>query len=216
MSGTVESRARTGETVGASRGEEILAQIRAHKLRWVELFYTDILGSYNHIHLPVDAVEPEAFVSGIPKLDGSSVRGFKEIYESDMVLLPDPATFATVPWGSNGSGTARFICDILEGGTREPYSRDPRGIARRTVEVLESAGYDRSFWGPEVEFFVFDQVKLLPSADAVRDAWGGAGYAISSAESPWAEPDGHTSIRFKDGYHRTAPGDQLHDLRSEM
>ncbi len=199
-----------------SRGEEILTDLRARKIRWIELFYTDILGQYNHIHIPLDAFEPETFVSGVPKLDGSSIKGFREIYESDMVLLPDPTTFATMPWGSQGADTARFICDILEGGTRAPYERDPRGIARKTVEVLTSAGYDRSYWGPEVEFFVFDAVNLIPSADGVRDAWAGSGYLIRSSESPWQTENGHASIRFKEGYHKGSPYDQLQEIRGEV
>jgi glutamine synthetase len=198
-----------------SRGAQILEAIRGQKLRWVEIFYTDLLGGYNHLHLPLDALEPEAFVQGIPKLDGSSLRGFREIYESDMILLPDASTFGVVPWGAEQGGTARFIADILVGGSREPYAHDPRGVARRTVETLAAAGYDRSYWGPEIEFFVFDQVRLVPSANAVRDAWGGAGYLIDSAEAPWASNDGHGAIRFKEGYHRAAPFDALEGLRSE-
>ncbi len=205
----------TGATAEA-RGTEALDQIRAAGLRWVELFYTDLLGGYNHIHLPAETIEPEMFISGIPKLDGSSVRGFREIYESDMILLPDPTTMGIVPWGAEHGGTARFICDVLVGASRDPYSHDPRGIARRATEVLASAGYDRSYWGPEIEFFVFDSVKLIPSADSVRDAWGGAGYLIESREAPWQANDGHGAIRFKEGYHRAGPADHLEGMRSEM
>jgi glutamine synthetase len=200
---------------GAS-GEEILEQLKAQHLRWVELFYTDVLGGFNHVHLPLEALEPESFTEGVPKLDGSSVRGFRSIHESDMILLPDPATFATIPWQAEHGGTGRFIADILMGGSRERYGHDPRGIARRTVEKLAEAGYDRSYWGPEIEFFVFDNVRLLPSADSVRDAWGGAGYAIDSPEAPWQPGDGHAAIRFKEGYHRSSPHDALEGLRSEV
>ena len=199
-----------------ARGAEALARIRAEGLRWVELFYTDLVGGFNHVHVPSSTLDVDSFVGGVPKLDGSSVRGFREIYESDMILLPDPATFAAVPWGAEHGGTARFICDILTGASKEPYGHDPRGIARRTVEVLERAGYDRSYWGPEVEFFVFDSVKLVPSADSVRDAWGGSGYLIESSEAPWNQADGHGSIRFKEGYHRSAPSDVLEGMRSEI
>ncbi|MCI4354825.1 MAG: glutamine synthetase beta-grasp domain-containing protein, partial [Thermoplasmata archaeon] len=197
--GTIEER--------HAKGTEALQRIRSENLRWVELFYTDLLGGYNHIHLPAKTLDSEAFVSGIPKLDGSSVRGFREIFESDMLLVPDASTFGVIPWGQEHGGSARFICDILVGASKEPYGHDPRGIARRTEEVLAHAGYDRSYWGPEIEFFVFDSVKLLPSANAVRDAWGGSGYAIESSESPWQSNDGHGSIRFKEGYHRAAPYD---------
>jgi glutamine synthetase len=197
-------------------GTEALKRIQAEKVRWVELFYTDLLGGYNHIHVPANTIDLESFGSGLPKLDGSSVKGFREIFESDMILLPDPSTFGIVPWQAEHGGTARFICDVLVGASKEAYGHDPRGIARRTSDVLADAGFDRSYWGPEIEFFVFDSVKLLPSADAVRDAWGGSGYAIESAEAPWATNDGHGSIRFKEGYHRSAPADVLEGMRSEM
>ncbi|HEY6238701.1 MAG TPA: type I glutamate--ammonia ligase [Thermoplasmata archaeon] len=208
------SRATVGEL--EARGTEALDRIRAEKLRWVELFYTDLIGGFNHIHLPADTLDADSFVSGVPKLDGSSVRGFREIFESDMILVPDASTFAVVPWQSAHGGTARFICDILVGASKDPYAHDPRGIARRTSEVLADAGYDRSYWGPEIEFFVFDSVKLLPSADSVRDAWGGSGYLIESSEAPWQTNDGHGSIRFKEGYHRAGPHDALEGLRSEV
>ncbi|HYK93123.1 MAG TPA: type I glutamate--ammonia ligase [Thermoplasmata archaeon] len=205
-----------GQITGQLTAENALAEIRARNLRWVELFYTDLLGGFNHVHIPAHTLDADSFVSGVPKLDGSSVRGFREIHESDMILLPDPATFGVVPWQAQHGGTARFIADILVGASKEPYDHDPRGIARRTSEVLAHAGYDQSYWGPEVEFFVFDSVKLIPSAHSVRDAWGGAGYLLNSGEAPWSIEDGHGSIRFKEGYHKAAPHDALEGLRSEV
>jgi glutamine synthetase len=220
MALAVERAAEMGEETraagAAGAAEAALREIQERKLRWVELFYTDLLGGFNHIHLPAHTLDADAFVGGVPKLDGSSVRGFREIYESDMILKPDPATFGVIPWGAPQGGTARFICDVLVGASKEPYGHDPRGIARRTVQHLADAGYDRSYWGPEIEFFVFDRVQLLPSADAVRDAWGGAGYLLDSAEAPWQTSDGHGSIRFKEGYHRAAPYDALEGMRSEV
>jgi glutamine synthetase len=216
VEGTVGASTTSGGVDRAETGARLLEEIRTQKIRWIELFYTDLLGGYNHVHVPVDAVEPESFRQGIPKLDGSSVRGFREIHESDMILLPDPATFGTVPWGEAQGGTARFICDVLVGGSREPYGHDPRGLARRTAEHLASAGFDQSYWGPEIEFFLFDNIRLLPSANGVRDAWGGAGYLIESSEAPWGTEDGHGAIRFKEGYHRAAPYDALEGMRSEM
>ncbi len=203
-------------TVARPSATAVLEEIRARNLRWVELFYTDLLGGFNHIHIPADTLEPESFVSGLPKLDGSSVRGFREIHESDMILLPDPSTFGVIPWGAPHGGTARFIADILVGASKEPYAHDPRGIARRTGQVLAEAGYDMSYWGPEIEFFVFDNVRLIPSAHGVRDAWGGAGYLLESRESPWAVGDGHGAIRFKEGYHKAAPHDALEGMRTEV
>jgi glutamine synthetase len=182
----------------------------------VELFYTDLFGGLNHVHVPSHTIDEDAFETGVPKLDGSSVRGFREIFESDMILRPDPSTFGVMPWSEEVGGTARFICDILMGVTREPYAHDPRGIAARAVQTLADRGYDRSYWGPEIEFFMFDAVHLHPSADAVRNAWGGAGYSIESSEAPWQTPDGHGMIRFKEGYHRAAPLDELEAIRGEV
>jgi glutamine synthetase len=212
----VAETAGTGER--GMTAEQALKAIKDQNLRWIELFYTDLFGGFNHIHMPSHTLDLEAFESGIPKLDGSSVKGFREIYESDMILKPDPATFGVMSAQSATGGTARFICDILVGATKEPYTHDPRGIARRTAGVLKAAGYDRSYWGPEIEFFMFDQVRLIPSADAVRDAWGGAGYLIESAEAPWnrGADNGLGSIRFKEGYHKAAPYDLLEGIRGEV
>ena len=196
--------------------EATLERLKSSQARWVELFYTDLLGGFNHLHVPSSTLERESFEEGIPKLDGSSVPGFRRIFESDMLLRPDPRSFGSIPWGAPLGGTVRYICDILEGSSGQAYAHDPRGVARRAEAVLAEAGFDRSCWGPEVEFFVFDRVRLLPSADAVRDAWGGSGYALESTEAPWQENDGHGAIRFKEGYHRSAPADALEGLRSEV
>jgi glutamine synthetase len=93
---------RTAGSAGESRrdqGVRVIEEIRSRQLRWVELFYTDLLGGYNHLHMPSHTLEEDSFVGGIPKLDGSSVRGFREIFESDMVLLRDPTPLGFNPWG---------------------------------------------------------------------------------------------------------------------
>jgi glutamine synthetase len=200
----------------AEQGAAILEKLKADKVRWVQLFYTDVFGGYNMISVPLYALEAEMFEGGVPKLDGSSVRGFREIFESDMVLIPDARTLARIPWNPESGGTARFICDIRIGGASAPYEHDPRGVARKTEQVLADAGYDTSYWGPEIEFFVFDSVQLLPSAEAVRDAWSGAGYLLGDSEAPWQAGPIHPTIRFKEGYHRTPPHDSLIGLRDEM
>jgi glutamine synthetase len=197
-------------------GEATLAKLRTEKVRWVQLFYTDVFGGYNQVDVPLDTLDEESFKSGVPKLDGSSVRGFRQIFESDMLLVPDPRTLATIPWNPEAGGTVRFICDVRIGGTYQPYEHDPRAVARKTEAVLADAGYDASYWGPEVEFFLFDSIELFPSAQAVRDPWAGAGYLLNQVEAPWhAGPVGST-IRFKEGYHRTPPQDSTLGLRAEM
>jgi glutamine synthetase len=201
---------------GEADGSAVIERLKKDDVRWVQLFYTDVLGGFNQVDIPRGALEADAFTEGVPKLDGSSVRGFREIFESDMLLVPDASTLATIPWNAEAGRTVRFICDVRLGGSREAYDHDPRGVARRTEKVLADAGFDRSYWGPEIEFFVFDQIQLVPSAAAVRDAWAGAGYLLKSTEGPWGEGNSHAPIRFKEGYHRTPPVDSLVALRAEV
>jgi len=203
-------------TKGGSGPAAIIEKLKADKVRWVQLFYTDVFGGFNLVSVPAFTITEDSFDSGVPKLDGSSVRGFREIFESDMNLVPDPSTLATIPWNPESGGTVRFICDVRVGGTKEPYAHDPRWIARKTEQVLAAAGYDRSYWGPEVEFFVFDSIELIPSPAGVRDAWGGSGYLVNHSESPWHGGPVTGTVRFKEGYHRTPPHDSLMALRDEM
>ncbi|MCL4307864.1 MAG: type I glutamate--ammonia ligase [Candidatus Thermoplasmatota archaeon] len=196
--------------------QKILDELRTEGIRWVELFYTDVLGGFNQVDVPLHTLDAESFASGVPKLDGSSVRGFRQIYDSDMLLVPDARTLARIPWTPEAGGTVRFICDVRIGGTKEGYAHDPRFVARKTEEVLAGAGYDKSYWGPEVEFFVFDSVELVPSMQGVRDAWSGSGYLINHGEAPWQTGALQSPIRFKEGYHRSSPHDTDIALRAEM
>ena len=206
----------TKATKGSWDATAVLERLKADRIRWAELFYTDVFGGFNQVDVPLETLDADSFTSGVPKLDGSSVRGFRDISDSDMLLLPDPRTLATIPWNPEAGGTVRFICDVRVGGTKEPYAHDPRWVARKTEAVLAAAGYDRSYWGPEVEFFVFDSVQLIPSYQGVREAWAGSGYLIQQSESPWHAGEGGPTIRFKEGYHRSAPVDSLLPLRAEM
>ncbi len=206
----------TKETRRQSESARILEQLATDKVRWVQLFYTDVFGGFNQVDVPLHTLDEDSFASGVPKLDGSSVRGFREIFESDMLLVPDPRTLATIPWNPEAGGTVRFICDVRIGGTKTPYEHDPRGVARKTEAVLAEAGFDTSYWGPEIEFWVFDGVELLPSYQGVHDAWAGAGYRIHHSEAPWESQPIQGTVRFKEGYHRTPPVDSLLGLRAEM
>jgi glutamine synthetase len=203
-------------TKAGSSATATLEKLKADKVRWVQLFYTDVFGGFNQVDVPAATLDEESFEAGIPKLDGSSVRGFREIFDSDMNLLPDPSTLATIPWNPEAGGTVRFICDVRIGGSKESYAHDPRWVARKTEQVLAAAGYERSYWGPEVEFFVFDSIELIPSAAGVRDAWAGAGYLVHQSEAPWQAGPVTGMVRFKEGYHRPPPHDSLLPLRTEM
>ena len=103
-------------------------------------------------------------------------------------------------------------------GSAAPTRRttDPRWVARKTERVLAEAGFDRSYWGPEIEFWVFDSVQLLPSYQGVHDPWAGAGYLINQSEAPWQVGVAAPTVRFKEGYHRSPPLDSLLGLRAEM
>ncbi|HEV8595837.1 MAG TPA: type I glutamate--ammonia ligase [Thermoplasmata archaeon] len=193
----------------------VLETATKEKVRWYDLWFVDLLGSLQHITVPANTVSEDDFRDGIGKLDGSSIKGFKEIHESDMVLYPDPSTFAILPFYGPEDRTARFIVNVHEGGSHDRFSRDSRFIAQKAAKFAADAGYDTTYWGPEIEFFVFDGVRMLPSPDAVRNPWRGCGYEILSSEAPWSET-GTTNfpIRFKEGYYPAPPQDSLQDYRN--
>src|SRR5205809_217365 len=194
----------------------VLKQIETEKIRWIDLQFVDVLGALQHITIPATSLGTEEFKLGVGKLDGSSIKGFKEIHESDMVMNPDPSTFAVLPWYEGEHRTARFLVDVYEGGSHERFTRDSRYMAQRAVQFAADQGYDTTYWGPEIEFFVFDGIRLLPSADAARNPWSGAGYEIISREAPWSDSGGKEfPIRFKEGYYPAPPVDSLQDYRNE-
>ncbi|HKZ89411.1 MAG TPA: type I glutamate--ammonia ligase [Thermoplasmata archaeon] len=204
-------KARKGNGIDA-----VLKRIESEKIRWVDLQFVDLLGGLQHITIPSTSIGPDEFKRGVGKLDGSSIKGFKEIHESDMVMNPDPATFAILPWYEGEHRTARMLVDVYEGGTHERFTRDSRFIAQKAAQVAADAGYDTTYWGPEIEFFVFDGIRLLPTPDHVRNPYSGAGYEILSREAPWQENGGKNfPIRFKEGYYPAPPVDTLQDFRNE-
>ncbi|MFQ5761925.1 MAG: glutamine synthetase beta-grasp domain-containing protein, partial [Candidatus Bathyarchaeia archaeon] len=112
--------------------EEVISLIRKENIRFIDLQFADVPGRLQHTTIPtMGSLELESFTEGIPKLDGSSIRGFVEIYESDLVLKPDPATFAVIPWHPEHSRTARMICDVYRGFGAGRLPMDPRSIAQR-------------------------------------------------------------------------------------
>lgn len=196
--------------------EEILQRIEREKIKWIDLQFVDVPGFLQHITIPSSDVSAKSFEEGIGKLDGSSIKGFKEIHESDMIMVPAPETFAILPWYNDGHRTARFIVKIFEGYKGGRFTRDPRYIAERAADAAKKMGYDVTYWGPELEFFVFDSVKLLPTPVSARDAWSGSGYSVESRESIWQTSSGvNFPIRFKEGYYPAPPVDTLTDFRNE-
>jgi glutamine synthetase len=185
--------------------EEALKLLKDNQIRWVDLQFTDLPGRLHHITVPASEFNTDCFKEGFGKLDGSSIRGFTGINESDMVIVPIPETMALIPWTP---GVARVIVEIHWGGGRGRFERDSRGIAEAAEKHQNSLGY-KSFFGPEPEFFIFDKVDM-----DVGTPQSGTGYKISSSEAPWSRSGGMI-VRYKEGYYPAPPVDQLMDVRLE-
>lgn len=192
--------------------DEVFTLIEKQNVKFIDLQFTDLPGKLQHTTVPTSgSLEPESFIEGIPKLDGSSIRGFVEIFESDLLLRPDPSTFAVIPWIPEDIKTARMICDVQKGFGGGRLSRDPRGIAQKAEQTVKEMGYDLSYWGPEAEFFVFDKVSW-----DVMQPYKGQGYRIESREGAWSSDGTSYPIRFKEGYFPAEPQDTLTEYRSEV
>ena len=193
--------------------ERTLDLINTNDVRWVDLRFTDTKGKEQHVSIPAGAVD-EDFFEGGKMFDGSSISGWKGINESDMILMPDDSTAILDPFTDDPTVILR--CDIVEPATMQGYDRDPRSIAKRAEVFLTSTGLgDTAFFGPEPEFFVFEDVKW--SADM-----SGASYKINAEEAAWSSnldfEDGNTGHRprVKGGYFPVPPVDSLHDIRAAM
>ncbi|HJT84418.1 MAG TPA: type I glutamate--ammonia ligase [Nitrososphaeraceae archaeon] len=208
--------------------EHVVNTLSESKIKWVRLNFCDPFGFLQQISVNSQEITEDSFKVGLPRLDGSSIKGFKEIYESDMILKPDPFTFAILPdyfdkdhHNKNynyESKAARLIVDICEGFNGRRYQRDPRYIAQMAEEAAKKRGFERSYWGPELEFFVFNKMTLLPNPMSTINCSGGSGYSIESAEAPWSHSNGSSgyTIPFKSGYFPAPPADSLTDFRDEV
>ncbi len=145
-----------------SASDEVLDQVNAAGVRFIRLWFTDILGQLKSFSINSTSL-PDALEEGLT-FDGSSITGFNAIEESDMVAMPDPTTFAVLPWRPRESGVARMFCDILT-PERRPYEGDPRHVLRRAVEQARAMGFDHYFVGPELEFFLFRDSKSTDMLD---------------------------------------------------
>lgn len=190
--------------------DDVINLLKDNEIKFIDLQFTSLFGRFHHITISANMFKKEDFDSGLPKVDGSSIRGFTEIQESDLIIRPDPSTFATVPWIPEYR-TARLICDILSGGSkRDQFSRDPRGIAKKAEEYMRANGYELSYWGPEVEFFVFDKIRV----DTLTP-YHGQSYEIISRESPWSSDGFDYTLNLKEGYLPNTPADTLINFRNE-
>jgi len=188
--------------------QSLLERIKADGTRWIDLQFTDFVGVLQHITIPHHKLGESEVRDGIGKLDGSSIKGFKPIFESDMVLLPDASTYSLIPWEPS---TARVFCDVMEAGGKERFSRDSRKIAHNAETEMKKHGFDVSYWGPEPEFFVFDSVKF-----DTHNAYSGQSYSIESREAAWSPQGTNYPVRFKEGYYPATPVDTLQDFRRKV
>ena len=191
---------------------EVLAMCREKEVKAVDLRFADFFGGWQHFTIPVGKLEEDTFEDGLG-FDGSSIRGWQTVHESDMLLVPAPETAFVDPFAE--LPTLVLLGTVQDPITREDYSRDPRNVARKAVNYLVSTGIaDTCFVGPEAEFFVFDDVRFDQNAHE-------AFYHVDSNEAEWnrgrAEgPNLGYKLRHKEGYLPCPPGDQLMDLRNEM
>ena len=199
--------------------EEVLQFAKENNVKMVDLKFTDLPGSWQHFSVPIHVLEAETFVEGIP-FDGSSIRGFQTINESDMLVVPDANTAILDPF--TAVPTLSLVCDIAHPGPIGPkkrYSRDPRYIAQKAEAYLRNSGIaDTCFFGPEAEFYVFDHVSY-ESSDNRQSV------EVDSDEAHWTSGretthdggrrKGHL-MRVKEGYFPVAPNDTQMDLRTEM
>ena len=143
-------------------GQEVLDFIESEGIRIIDIKFTDLLGTFQHFSLTNQEFDMGSFENGLG-FDGSSIRGFQDINESDMLLFPDPSTVYVEPFFEEE--TLSISADIRDPVTRDRYSRDPRYVATKAEEFLKSSGIaDTSFWGPELEFFIFDGMSFDQNA----------------------------------------------------
>ncbi|MEH1831998.1 MAG: type I glutamate--ammonia ligase [Nostoc sp.] len=195
--------------------QEVLELIRDQQIQLIDLKFIDTVGTWQHLTVYQNQIDETAFTDGVP-FDGSSIRGWKAINESDMTMVLDPNTawidpFMEVP-------TLSIICSIKEPRTGEWYNRCPRVIAQKAIDYLVSTGIgDTAFFGPEAEFFIFDTARFAQTANEGY-------YFIDSQEGTWnsgkagtdEKPNLAYKPRFKEGYFPVSPTDSLQDIRTEM
>src|SRR5256884_23159 len=200
------------KSVSRTSPREVLERAKAEGVEVVDVRFVDLPGTWQHFSLPLGELEVDSFKEGLG-FDGSSIRGFQSIDESDMLLMPDPDSATIDPVLSHK--TLFLICDVVDPITREPYSRDARFIAKKAEGHLKRSGIaDISYWGPEAEFYLFNSLRFDQNAHSGY-------YYIDSEEGIWnsgknSEANLAFRPRHKEGYFPVPPTDKLQDLRSEI
>ncbi|WP_299408914.1 type I glutamate--ammonia ligase [Acaryochloris sp. IP29b_bin.148] len=197
----------------AQSPQDILNWIKNDNIQVVDLKFIDMPGIWQHLTLYQDQIDESSFTDGVA-FDGSSIRGWKAINESDMAMVPDPKTAWIDPFMEEP--TLSMICSIQEPRTKQPYDRCPRSIAQKALDYLASTGIgDTAFFGPEAEFFIFEDVRFDQTENS-------AYYYVDTKEGRWnsgaVEEGGNLGYkpRYKEGYFPVSPTDTLQDMRTEM
>ena len=196
--------------------DDIIKLLKDEKVEFVDVRFCDLPGVMQHFTIPASGVDEDLFESGVA-FDGSSIRGFQAIHESDMLLLPDPNTAQIDPFRAAKTLNINFF--VHDPFTLEPYSRDPRNIARKAETYLASTGIaDTAYFGAEAEFYIFDSVSFDSTAngsfyevDAISGWWN-----TGSANETDGSPNRGYKVRHKGGYFPVAPNDHYVDLRDKM
>ena len=192
--------------------KELLAYCKSNDVKAIDLRFMDFIGLWQHTTFPAATFDEDSFEDGFG-FDGSSIRGWQQINESDMLLLPQPDTAFLDPFTQ--LPTLNIICNVVDPITRDDYSRDPRNVARKAVKYLNQTNIaDTAYFGPEAEFFIFDDIRYDQTA-------GSGFFHIDSVEAEWNRgrdegPNLGYKIRHKEGYFPCPPMDQLMDIRNEM
>ncbi len=192
--------------------KEVVKFVKDKGIKIIDFRFVDMPGLWQHFTMNAKELEEDMFEEGVG-FDGSSIRGFQKIQESDMLLIPDPKSAFVDPFSSFPQ--LNLICNVKDPVTLQPYSRDPRYIAQKAENYLKSTGIgDTCYFGPEAEFFVFDDIRFNQSQNE-------GFYFIDSKEGFWnagrdEKPNLGYKIRYKEGYFPVPPADSLQDLRSEM
>jgi len=213
MTATLEPTVATGAKAATGTSPaDVIRRAKEAGVQIVDVRFTDLPGTWQHFSIPLKELEEDTFTDGLG-FDGSSIRGFQAINESDMLLIPDPAsafvdTCLQVP-------TLSLTCDVVDPITREPYSRDPRYVARKAEAFLKQSGVaTTAYFGPEAEFYIFNSVRFDQNA---HEGY----YHIDSEEGIWnSGANGTANLghrpRHKEGYFPVPPTDRLQDLRSKI
>jgi len=189
----------------------VLAYVKEHNVQVLDLRFTDIPGLWHHVSYPINQLSEASFEEGFG-MDGSSIRGWAAIHESDMLLIPDPNKYMLDPFTE--VATLVMVCDVIDPVTKQRYDRDPRYIAKKAEMYLASTGIaDTAYYGAEAEFFIFDNVRFDQNE---HEGY----YFIDAEEGRWNSGRVENNLgyrpRYKEGYFPVAPTDHYQDLRTEM